>query len=85
MSSTAIVYKITENHSDRMRRLRAEADVAARDHTRAFVRALAELEAVAADIAVGGEAYPVGVRENARRLAPELAGIRLSVDSILAR
>jgi hypothetical protein len=77
--------KFTDSISDRMRRLRAEAQSHARSHAHDFVRALAELEMLAADIAAGGEAYPVGIRESARQLSPELEGVRLNVTSLLGR
>jgi hypothetical protein len=83
MSAAAL--KFTDSLSDRVRRLRAEAQSNARSHVNDFVRALAELEALAADIAVGGEAYPVGIRESARQLSPELEGVRLNVTSLLGR
>jgi hypothetical protein len=56
-----------------------------REHTAAFVNALEHLEALAAAIADGGEAYSVGVRETARALAPDLEGARLNVASIMGR
>jgi CRP-like cAMP-binding protein len=87
MSVTALKLKPAdaETLAERMRRLRDEAQANARDHTQAFLQALAQLEAVAADIAEGGEAYSVGVRETARQLAPELEGARLNVTALLGR
>jgi hypothetical protein len=74
-----------ETIADKMKRLRAEAQESARTHAHAFVRALAELESLAEDIAHGGEAYPVGIRQAATRLGPDLAGARLNVTSLLGR
>ncbi len=85
MSVTALAFKPVESHVDKIRRLRDEAEASARDHSRAFLRAIADLESVAFDIADGGEVYPVGVRERARRLIAELDGARLNIESILDR
>jgi hypothetical protein len=85
MSVATLKFETAETIADKMRRLRTEARVHARDHAEMFARALAELEALAADIAEGGEAYPVGVRETARVLAPELNDARLQVVSIMER
>src|SRR5579872_1037337 len=74
-----------ETLSQTMQRLRVEAQVHARDHSLMFEQAVADLELLAADIAQGGEAYLIGVRETARRLGPELTGARLNLDSILGR
>ncbi len=68
-----------------MRRLRAEAQMQARNHSLIFADALTQLEVLAADIASGGEAYPVGVREAARQLGADLVGVRMNVASILGR
>jgi len=75
----------TEPFAEKVRRLREEAQSYALDHSRVFETAIAELLELAADIAEGGEAYPVGVREEARRLAPELTRARLNVTSLLDR
>lgn len=74
-----------ETIAEKMKRLRAEAQDSARSHAQAFVRALAELEMLAEDIAHGGEAYPVGIRQAARQIGPDLAGARLNVTSLLGR
>jgi hypothetical protein len=87
MSVTAL--KVNNNRiesiADKIWRLQEEAQANAREHTLCFVRALSDLEDFAADIADGGDAYPVGVRESARKLGPELMAARLNVVSILGR
>jgi hypothetical protein len=85
MSVDAFKFENADSIADKMRRLRAEARAHARDHAQIFARALANLEALAADIAEGGEAYPVGVRETARVLTSELNDARLQVVSLLER
>ena len=55
----------------RVRRLQTEARQLARSHVEAFTAALAGAQAMATDIADGGEAYPAGVRDLARRFAED--------------
>lgn len=57
--------------AEQIKRLQTQARGLAREHIVALETALAEVEQLAADIATGGESYPVGVREVARRLADE--------------
>jgi hypothetical protein len=61
-----------ETASERIRRLQLEARTLARAQVEAFCDDLAALASRAAEIAQGGEAYPVGVREMASRLAADL-------------
>ncbi len=56
----------------RMRQLQHEARSLAREQLESFARDLSALAARAAEIAAGGEAYPVGARHVASRLAEEL-------------
>ena len=57
--------------ADRIRRLQAQAKNLAREHIAALETAIAEVERLSAEVADGGEAYPVGVREVARRMAAD--------------
>jgi hypothetical protein len=85
---TAVVTSISAQQpspAERVRMLKAEAQEIARQHSREFIRVLTELETFITDIIDGGEAYPVGVREAARRIGPEIEGARLNVTSILDR
>jgi len=74
-----------ESIAETMRRLRAEAQAHARAHSEILETAVVELEAIAQDVAVGGEAYLGGVRETARRLVVELGNARLQLESLLGR
>ena len=85
MSATVLKLSPSESFADKVRRLQEEAQAQALGHSRAFSHAIAELESLAAEIADGGEAYPVGVRQAAKRLGAELAGARLNVTSLLDR
>jgi hypothetical protein len=58
-----------ESLSQRIRRLQAEARAMAHEHVEVLRLSIAETARLAAEIADGGEAYPVGARELARRLA----------------
>jgi len=85
MSVTALKLPKAESPAEKIRRLREAAAAEARNHAKIFEQALQDLELLAADIAEGGEEYPVGVREAARRLCPELNGARLNIASLLGR
>jgi hypothetical protein len=74
-----------ESIAESMRRLRAEAQERAREHSEMLEQAIGELEILATDIAEGGEAYLGAVRETARRIGPELTNARLQLETILGR
>jgi hypothetical protein len=61
-----------ETTAQRIRRLQAEAQELARAEIGVLQERLLEVAALAREIAEGGEAYAVGAREIARRLADEL-------------
>ena len=71
--------------ADRIKRLQAQAKSLAREHVMALEAALAEVERLSAEIAVGGEAYPVGVREVARRLADECEASGNTIKALAGR
>ena len=56
----------------RMRQLQFEARALGREQLETLARDLSSLATRAAEISAGGEAYPVGARELASRLADEL-------------
>lgn len=60
-----------ETVADRVRRLQAEAKLLARDHVRGLSAAIVNVERLAAEIAEGGDAYPPGIRDLARRLVED--------------
>jgi hypothetical protein len=71
--------------SDRVKRLQAEARALAREHVSELQARLADVGELAAQIAAGGEAYPAGVREIARRLVEETTAKNSSIAMIGAR
>jgi hypothetical protein len=85
MAAVVTTLSAQPSPAERVRRLKAEAQEIARQHMRDFIRVLTELEMFVTDIIDGGEAYPVGVREAARKIGPEIEGARLNVTSILDR
>ena len=68
-----------------MRRLQAEARQLAKDHIHAFTAAISEAERMAAEIAGGGDAYPAGVRDLARRFAEDAEARVQTLEAITAR
>jgi len=83
--------RVTSNASDagtlaeRMERLRADAHSVASEHTDALEQALSDAASLAEQVAGGGEAYGVGVREFARRAHAELTTKLLSLQAIRVR
>ena len=75
-----------ETTAARVRRLQAEARMLAREQIETLNSQLETAIVTAAEIAQGGEAYPVGVREQAERLASDLEarvqGMRMIMERI---
>jgi hypothetical protein len=74
-----------ETVAERVRRLQAEAKQLAKDHVRALSAAMVSVEHMAAEIAEGGEAYPPGVRDLARRLVEDCEARVQTLEAIVAR
>jgi hypothetical protein len=74
-----------ETLSERVRRLQAEARDLARDHIRALSAAMQGVEQMAAEIAEGGDAYPPGVRDLARRFVEDIEARVQTLEAITAR
>ncbi|MFN3582496.1 hypothetical protein [Phenylobacterium sp.] len=75
----------TESVAERVRRLQAEAKQLAKDHIRSLSAQLVAVEELAAEIAEGGEAYPPGVRDLARRLVEDMDARVQTLEAIVAR
>ena len=75
----------TETVAQRVRRLQNEAKQLAKDHIRALSTAMVEVETIAAEIASGGDAYPPGVRDLARRLVEDCETRVQTLEAIVAR
>ena len=74
-----------ESASERIKRLQAEAKVLAREQVEALGAALGGVAQLAGEVAEGGDVYPVGAREMARRLAEDAAKNALTLTAILER
>jgi hypothetical protein len=75
----------TETVAERVRRLQAEAKQLAKDHVHALSAAIMNAEAIAAEIADGGDAYPPGIRDLARRFAEDADARVQTLEAISAR
>ncbi|HYF21804.1 MAG TPA: hypothetical protein VD929_00255 [Caulobacteraceae bacterium] len=74
-----------ESLSDRVRRLQAEAQSLAKQQIGTLEAKLMELSRLAEEIAQGGDAYPIGARELARRMAEDAAQKALTLEAILQK
>lgn len=75
--------KIETPVAERVQRLQNEARALAREHVSALTAAIHQAEKLAAEVAGGGEAYPVGIRELAGRFVEE-AEARVQTLEVLA-
>lgn len=74
-----------QSTADRVRRLQAEARALAIEQVEALERVLNEAAVMAEEIARGGDAYPIGAREIASRLAEELPAKAGNIKAIVSR
>jgi hypothetical protein len=85
MKTAALAAPKTETVAQRVRRLQLEAKTLAKDHIRALSTAMVEVETLAAEIAEGGDAYPPGVRDLARRMVEDCEARVQTLEAIVAR
>ena len=71
--------------SARIRHLQTEAKLLAREQIQALENALLQIERLSCEIADGGEAYPVGVREIARRLSADCEASGNTIKALAGR
>ena len=74
-----------ETTTERVRRLQLEARALAVEQVEALERVLLEGARLAKEIADGGDAYPVGARELASRLASDLPAKAVTLKAIVSR
>jgi hypothetical protein len=74
-----------ESRAERVRRMQENARALAREQVEVMSEALLDIAHMATEIADGGEAYPVGVRELSRRLASDLAVHAKTIEVLLQR
>jgi len=85
MKAAAAAAPKAETVAQRVRRLQQEARQLAKDHIKALGAAMVEVETIAAEIAEGGDAYPPGVRDLARRLVEDCEARVQTLEAIVAR
>ncbi len=73
-----------ETRAERVRRMQANAKALAREQILAMTEAMLEVARMAEEVATGGDAYPVGVREISNRIKNELEVQAKSIE-VLAR
>lgn len=76
---------VEESAAVRIQRLQMEAHTLAREQIEVLETAILDLVAQAEAVASGGDAYPVGARELARRLTLELPAKADTLKILLAR
>ena len=74
-----------ESTADRVKRLQLEAKALAVEQVEALEVVLMQAAAMAKEIAEGGDAYPVGAREIAGRLASDLPSKSETLKAIVSR
>jgi hypothetical protein len=77
--------KAPETTAERVKRLQMEARALALEEVEALERLLAAAATKADEIARGGDAYPVGAREVASRLADDLPKKAETIRTIVSR
>ena len=88
MSVSHLVVAPTSEHksaAEKIERLKAEARSLAYEHLEALNDALTEVAQLAREICDGGDLYPVGALELARRLKEDVGRQALSLSAIIAR
>lgn len=88
VSAEAEVYDLMRAPSttaDRVKRLQMEARALAVEQIEALEKLLLQASAMAQEIADGGEAYPVGARELAGRLASDLPARAQTLKAVASR
>lgn len=69
----------------RVQALQAQARSLASEHVQAVIAEMQALEASAASIADGGEAYPAGIRDLCRRLTSDLESTAQTITALAGR
>jgi hypothetical protein len=75
----------SETLAEQIRRLQGEAKSLAKSHVDALRLALIEVERLSEEIGEGGDVYPTGIRELARRFAGETDAKVQALMAIVAR
>jgi molybdate-binding protein len=74
-----------ETGAERIRRLQLEAKVLAREQIEGLERSMLALADQARELSEGGDAYPVGIRDLAARMAEELDAKAQTMKAVMDR
>lgn len=74
-----------ETPSERIRRLQQNAKALAHEQVLALTSTMDQLAVLAAEIAAGGDAYPVGVREICERMSEEMGPRAMTIRALADR
>lgn len=89
MSEAAVtrlqLYSKGETVASKVRRLQEEARGLAKEHVQSLCTGLGQIQLIAAEIADGGDAYPAGVRDVARRMVEDCEARVQTLEAIVAR
>ncbi len=85
VTQLALVESSPESPATRAKRLMLESHEAAAEHLRYLHDAMRQVGAMAAEVALGGEAYPAGARDLCRRLAEELGQKAMTLEATSRR
>ena len=84
-SNEVYVLGSPESRAERVRRMQASVRALAREQIEAMCASMLELAQMAKEVAEGGDAYPVGVRELSGRIAHDLDAHARTIDVMLQR
>lgn len=76
---------VPETVAQRVQALQAAARQLAAEHIAALTAAIGDVAMLAEEIAAGGEAYPAGVRDLARRFADDARTRTVTMESLAGR
>jgi hypothetical protein len=85
MNTAIALVPNTTSIAKRVATLQAEAKSLAKDHVQNLITAIAAVEHTAAEIALGGDAYPAGVRDIARRMTEDCEARMQTLAAIVSR
>ncbi len=80
-----VVGKGGESRAERIRRMQETARSLAREEIEDMLQALNKVAAMAEQIATGGDAYAVGIREMSGRLQADLTSQSKAIEALLRR
>ena len=83
--SLSVVPAPAETVAQRIRRLQTDARALATDHVRTLTSAIADAQRIAAEIAEGGDAFPAGIRDLARRFVDDAEARVQTITSLNGR